>query len=208
MNAFLSLFTIDSKIIELWTEYWGLKTKGVTDETFAALATFTDNTLGLRWVDVRVVGNNNDVGQFSNNFNSFTIDNYHQAEKVEYDAGVVSVVSSSGPKIGWYEFELSGLEENFIDIKRENGDDLADPESYVIPELYDIVPNSPVRYDSSKPYVLQLSPTILELGDRFSLNFTNAIEDEVDSIVASTREKISNLDMTIKYKIRRLQRIL
>jgi hypothetical protein len=201
LKMFLSLFTIDAKIIELWTEYWGLKTKGITDETFAALATFADNTLGLRWLDVRVVGNNNDVGQFSNNFNSFTIDNYHQAEKVEYDADVVSVVSSGGPKLGWYEFELSGLEENFIDILRENGDQLADPESHVIPELYDIVPNEPVRHDPTKKYVLQLSPDIVDHGDRFSLNFTNAIEDEVDSLVASTKEKILNLDLSIKYKI-------
>ena len=201
LKAFLSLFTIDSKIIELWTQYWGLKTKGVTDETFAALETFTDNLLGLRWVDVRVVGNNNDVGQFSNNFNSFTIDNYHYAEKVEYDADVVSVVSSGGDKDGWYEFEINGLEELFISIKKENGDEIADPETYVIPELYDIVPNVPVRKDSSKPYVLQLSPDVVEHGDRFSLNFTNAIEEEVDSLVASTKEKVKNLDISIKYKI-------
>ena len=200
LKKFLSLFTIDAKVIELWTQYWGLVTKGITDENFTNLAEFTDNTLGLRWLNVRVIGNNNDVGQFSNTFNSFIIDNYHLSEKVEYDADVVSTVVS-GSKLDWVEFELTGDLSKFIDIKKENGNEIADPEQNVIPELYDIVENIPVRNDSSKKYVLQVSPEVLEHGDIFSLNYTNSVEDEVDSLVASTKEKIQNLDIYMKYKI-------
>lgn len=204
LNKFLSLFTIDAKVIELWTQYWGLKTKGITDEIFADLTEFSENSLGLRWIDVKSVGNNNDIGHFIKSYNSFIIDNYHSSDKIEFDSDVVGTVpstSGTSDKDGWYEFELSGSIDKFIDIKRETGNDLADPESYVIPELYDIVENSPVRYDPTKGFVIQIDPSILDYGDRFSVRYTTAIEDIVDSLVASTKDKIKDFDISIKYKI-------
>lgn len=200
VKKFLSFFTIDAKVVELWTEHWGLVTKGVTDETFAGLEKFIDNKLGLRW-DVRVIGNNNDVGHFIHDFNSFSIDNYHISEKLEYKFDVVSYVTSGSNKDGWAEFEISYGPEKIIDIRRENGSHLTSDDE-VSAEFYDIVENIPVRNDPSKKFVLQVNTNILEHGDRISISYKDSNEEIHDSLVASTKEKIKDLDIYVKYRVK------
>jgi len=191
LTNFLSYFNIDATISELWTKDFGTKSIGITDDIFAGYTNFSDNKLGLNWLNVVAIGNNNDLGHFTNNFNSFGIDNYHVIQKVENPNQVVNTVTS-GPKEGWLEFEI---DQNLIqDIVYENGNYLPQNEF-----VYDIVPNNPVRLTNSIPYILQLHPDILDYGDRASIQYFNSQANKTDSLVASSK-KVLDCEITATFE--------
>lgn len=199
VTKILSFFSIDATPIELWTENWGLTAIGekIVDFTKSSLK---DNVLGLTWDNIRVVGNNNDKGHITKNFSSLLIDNFHRIQKLEYDADVVAIVDG-GEFDGWVEFELMADVPLIRDITKENGEPLFDDKETTPDNVYRIVPNIPQRFNSNEDYptILQVNPEFLEFGDRLSV-LTEFIENEmIDSLVATTEQKIKDFDAILEF---------
>lgn len=192
VKKFLSLFTIDAKSIDLWTQYWGIKAKGVTNEKFVGLANFEENSLKLKWQDIRVVGNNNDVGHLINEFNSFVIDNYHSVQKITYpnDTFMVDGIYSY--------FRISHCTPIFKDIRREDGNLIVSED--ITSDYYDIVPNEDTDSKAVYPWILKVKTEYLEDGDRISIKYETTDEPIYDSIVANVEDAVKNMTFELKFK--------
>lgn len=188
VSNILSFMGINATTKDLWTKNWGVTIKGNTSENFLNLNDFEDNRLGLKWENVRAVSINNEDGHFSLLDNSIIIDTYNETQKLEYDADVVGENDE-----GWVEFELNFDTAKIKDILNHNGKPITNIDSDST-----TVPNDPVRYDSTKPEILQVNPSILEQGDRLSVRYEVPRDEELDSFVAVTNNKVKNFDMNFK----------
>lgn len=201
LEKLFSFFSIEAKAIELWTENWGLTPRGEVNISFSGKEPFRKNKLGLKWEDIRVVGNNNDKGHIENNFNHLLLDNFHKVTKLENDTNVVGTVSTSGVKQNWLEFELEYPINIIKDIRKDNGEPLFDSETIEVNEVYDLIPNDAEKEYSKdiKPTVLLVNPEYLEFGERISV-LSEKVEDEIiDSVVATKEEDIKNFDVIVEY---------
>jgi hypothetical protein len=201
IESFLSLFSIDGKAIELWTQTWGQTPIGIINENFIGFD-LTENKIGLAWDNLRAVGNSNERGFINKTLNGIIINNFHKTEWFEYDVDSVGTNDS-----GWTEFELAEPSSYFRDIYTSNGGLLVDRDEYKTePLVYDLVANNPVRSDSSKPTILQIAPDTLEFGDRFAVSYhkyqlnSNGEASNVDSMLATRESSYSNLDVSVKFK--------
>lgn len=192
VRKFLSLFTIDAKSIDLWTQYWGVKSKGVTSDNFVGYEDFDNNTLKLRWQNIRVVGNNNDLGHLIKNFNSFTIDNYHKAQKLDYPNDVIYEDST------YAYFRIYNNSPIFKDLRRENGTLIVSED--ITSDYYDIVENEDNESNSVYPWILKIETKYLEDGDRLSVNYETSPESSIDSIVTNVDTKVKDMDFSLKFK--------
>jgi hypothetical protein len=191
VRKFLSLFTIDAKSIDLWTRYWGIKAKGVTSDNFAGYENFENNNLKLRWQNIRVVGNNNDLGHLIKNFNSFTMDNYHLAQKIDYPNDAIYEDST------YAYFRIYNNSPIFKDLRRENGTLIVAED--ITSDYYDIVKNEDLESSGVYPWILKIKQYI-EDGDRLSLNYETSPESSIDSIVANVDTKIKDMEFSLKFK--------
>jgi hypothetical protein len=194
---FLSFFAIDGYAVDLWTQYWGLKPIGLTKETFAGLVDFNHNKLGLAWNEIKVIGNENEDAHFVKGFNSFTIDNYHKSQKIEYDSDVVGNNSVTN----WAQFLLLHNAPLFIEVRRENGDEIVSMEE--VTEFFDIVENTDDDTNGEFPWLLEVDPAYLDFGDRISVVYEVSNENTVlDSMVSDVKTKIQNFDLSTKFRLK------
>lgn len=201
VEQFLSLFSIDGKAIELWTSTWGQTPFGETQENFIGFD-LEDNDLGLVWNNLRAIGNCNDKGSIYKTLNSIILNNFNSTQWVEYDADSVGEADN-----GWIEFELDEDVPYVRDIFTGEGTYLVDRDEYKIePSVYEIVPNDPVREDSSKPSVLQINPDYVDYSDRFAIAYHQYQLDEqgeaaiIDSMVASRTKMVTDMDFSVKFQ--------
>jgi len=199
IEKFLSLFTIDAKVIELWTENWGQTPVGEIDESFIGFD-IEDNEHGFVWKNIRVVGNCiTEKGYIRKNLSSITLDNYHDIEKIQYPSAVVSYVDS-GVKTGWEEMEIEKSAPYVYDIRTEDGNILVDEEQYQIEsDVYDIVPNDPPRSDETKHGVFQLKPEAVEIGDRIVVAYYGTEDSIFDSMLATKEKTSKDCDIRAKF---------
>lgn len=192
IRKFLSFFTIDAKAVDLWTQYWGVKTKGTIDEAFVGYDNFENNALGLKWQNIRVVGNDNDKGHLIKNFNSVVLDNYHTVQKIDFPNDALSEDS---------EYTYFGIYHNaplFKDIRRDNGNLIVSED--ITSDYYDIVVNNDVDSGKVYPWLLKIRTEYLEDGDRLSVNYEVTSENVYDSVVADVNVPVKNMDFQVKFK--------
>jgi hypothetical protein len=192
VKQFLSFFSIDAKAIDLWTQYWGLKAKGLTNEKFVGYDNFEDNSLKLKWQETRVVGNSNDQGHLIKNFNSIIIDNYHTVQKIEYAIDAVDEDAT------YTYFRVYNTSPIFKDIRRENGNLIVGED--VTSDYYDFVENPDTDSAKVYPWLIKIKTEYLEDGDRLSINYETTPIESIDSVVASTDTTIKNADYEVKFK--------
>lgn len=189
----LKFMGINSRVKDLWTKNWGVVTKGEKEEFYISLNNnFSNNTLGLKWENIRAVSINNDEGHFKLNNNSIILDSFHEVQKLEYDADVVS--QSNDGKV---EFELDYAPTKILEILHHNGNEIID-----LSDNSNIVPNDPVRYNPGKSHILQIDPSILNQGDFISIKYDLPKDNERDCFVATDENKIKDFDLNIKFKIK------
>lgn len=202
VERFLSLFTINAKVVELWTKNWGQTPVGEIDENFIGFD-LEDNKHGFVWKNIRVVGNCiTEKGYIRKNLSSITIDNYHDIEKIQYPSDVVAYVTS-GEKQGWEEIEIEKSAPYVFDIRKEDGNILVDEEVYKTePNIYDIVTNDPARSDESKLGVLQIKPESIEIGDRLVVAYYGTESSIFDSVLATKEKTCKDFDARAKFVIK------
>lgn len=201
ITRFFSFFSINAKAIELWTEHWGTKPIGLQKAWFSGIDRFVDNKLDLKWSNLRVIGNDNDRGHLSKEFSNIKLDNFHKIQKIDYDEDVVGTVGGSGENSDWVEFELQFDIPRIKDIRKENGEELANWDEVNAEDVYEIVKNEPQRYRSNEeyPYILRVNPNYLTIGDRISV-LSHKIESEIiDSLVSTTDKNIKNFDAILEF---------
>jgi hypothetical protein len=201
VSQFLSLFSIDGRAVELWTQTWGQVPVGETQENFIGFD-LENNDLGFVWNNLRAIGNCNDRGSVYKTLNSIILDNFHSTQWVEYDADSVGESDE-----GWIEFELDNSVPYVRDVFTGEGTYLVDREEYKTePSVYEIIPNDPVREDSSKPAVLQIDPDYVDYGDRFAIAYHQyQLDDQgeaaiIDSMVASREKMVTDMDISVKFQ--------
>lgn len=192
VRKFLSLFSIDAKSIDLWTQYWGIQAKGSINERFVGYDNFEDNALKLKWQDILVIGNNNDVGHLTKEFNSFIIDNYHKVQKIEYPNDVVSEDAD------YSYFRIPYNAPIFRDIRKEDGNLIVSED--ITSDYYDIVANTDVDSQTVYPWLLKIKTEYLQDGDRISINYEVTDDVIYDSLVANTVDTVKNLELEVKFK--------
>jgi hypothetical protein len=201
VKQFLSFFSIDGKAIELWTRNWGQVPYGVIHDNFIGFD-ISKNKLGLSYYNIRAIGNNNENSVFSKTLNGFIVNNFNQNQVLEVDADVVGESSE-----GWYEFELDYSYPYISNIFKQDGTHLVLPEMYNLEhKYYDIIPNDPVRYDSSKPAILQISPEVVDIGEKIYIQYKVYKQDEdgkpifVDSMLGTRNSVVKDFDINVKWK--------
>jgi len=204
ISSFLSFFSIDGKAIELWTKNWGQTPVGLIDELFLDYDV-ENNKHGFKWNDIRVVGNSNDNGMIKKTLNSIIIDNYHQIEKVEFDVDQVATVTMSGSTEGWYEFEIEKKPVYVTDVRNNNGNLLIEEESYQQePFVYTLDENIPVRQDPSNLGILQVSPDVIDYGDKITLSYALSEENTISSVIANTNRSVKNFDANVVWSFKKI----
>lgn len=195
VTKFLSFFAIDGYSVDLWTKYWGLKPKGVTKETFVGFSDFEENSLGLIWDNLKVIGNSNDDAHFIKGFNTVTIDNYHVSQKLEYDNDSVGE-----SVIGWAQFPILYNAPIFIEVRKENGEEVVSSEE--VTEFFTIVENEDEDTMAEFPWLLEVDTNYISYGDILSVVYEVSKDGEiVDSMVANVKEKVKNFDLSTKFKL-------
>ena len=192
IKKFLSLFSIDAKSIDLWTQYWGVKAIGLTTDNFVGYENFEDNALKLKWQNIRVVGNNNDQGHLIKNFNSIILDNYHDVQKLNYPNDIIDEDSD------YAYFRIINNVPIFKDIRRENGNLIVSED--ISSDYYDIITNIDSESNIKYPYILKLKTQYLEDGDRLTINYETTSENSIDSIITNIDNKVKNMDFIVKFK--------
>jgi hypothetical protein len=202
IERFLSLFTIDAKVIELWTKNWGQTPVGEIDENFIGFD-LENNKHGFVWQNIRVVGNCvTEKGYIRKNLSSITLDNYHDVEKIEYPSAVVGTVTS-GENVGWEQIEIRKKAPYVFDIRTDNGNTLVSEESYQEePFVYDLVPNDPPISDETKLGLLLLKPDTVEIGDRLVVSYYGTESTIFDSILATKEKKAMDFDARAKFVLK------
>lgn len=185
----LSFYQMNSSVEELWTKNWGTVPFGVQSETFVGLKDFSDNTLGLKWLDLRVIGNNNDSGHFIRGFNNFIIDTYHSSKKIEFPSDIFSETSTH------YVFKIDKGPEYVLDVRRDSGETLVDNDIDDDVRKYDIT-------KSGSQYLISIDKSVLEFGDRLSILYRTSEEDPLDSLVAQVDTKIKNIDAYVTFNFK------
>lgn len=195
ITKFLSFFAIDGYSVDLWTQYWGLKPKGMSKETFTTLDTFEANSLGLIWNDLKVIGTNNNNAHLVHGFNTVTIDNYHTSQKLEYDSDAVGISTR-----GWIQFPIYYNVPLLVDIRKENGDEIVSSDE--VTEFFDIVPNNNINTKQEFPWILEVDSNYLEFGERISVLYEVSTQTTNDSIVGNIKNKVQNFDLSTKFKLK------
>lgn len=193
---FFTFFGIDCKVKELWTKTWNLVTKGVITETFC-LDNIEDNDLDLKWSNVVIPNIDNEKSNIILDFNKIILDSYNYSEKFEVESDYVATLDTP-EKLNWVEFELSKSFPNIKDICI-NGISIADNINFS--EKYDIVPNIPVRLDSNKPNVLQISPDIFSSGDIITVLYDSPLNEKVECALSSKEKTIKDFDIRLKFQL-------
>ena len=186
--ALLSFYNIFSKVEELWTKTWGTEPFGPLYETFVGLDKFVDNKLDLRWLDLRVIGNDNDKGHFIHGFNSFVVDSYHHVQKIEFPTDVHETVD------GGYLFKIEAGPEYVRDVRREDGETLVDNNVDDDVLHYEIIKNNGELF-------LFVDEEVLDYGDRLSVSYRTSVEEPLDSLVAHTETSAKDLDALVTFKV-------
>jgi hypothetical protein len=205
---FLRFFGIESKVKDLWTKTWGVLLKESVSENFIGLENFEDNKLKLKWENINITNHNNAQSFLDKKFNSIVLNSYNFVETFEYPRDSVATISTSGDKFNWVEFELSnnnGISSSpaiIKSIKRTNGDNFIQVENDDFSELFDIVPNEPVRYDANKQNILQISGSLIDESNSFSVVYDLPKENKSECILASVTEKVKDFDLRVKFKIK------
>lgn len=196
ITKFLSFFAIDGYSVDLWTQYWGLKPKGKIKEDFSGLNNFEDNSLGLIWNNLKVIGNDNDSSHFVRGFNTVTIDNYHKSQKLEFENDSIG----NNGTTGWVQFPLLHNAPLFIEVRNENGEEIVSSED--VTEFYDIVANTDVNTMNTYPWLLEMDTEFLNSGDRISVVYEVSNENTVvDSLISNVKDPVENFDLTVKFKL-------
>ena len=204
ISSFLSFFSIDGKAIELWTKNWGQTPVGLIDEHFLDY-NVEDNNHGFLWDNIRVIGNNNDYGMIKKTLNSIIIDNYHQIQKVEYDADQINTVSVTGDTQGWYEFEISQSPEYVVDVRKNSGNLLVPEEDYQQePFFYTLDINDPVRQNPANKGILQVSPDAIDYGEKVAISYYLSQENTVSSLIANKDRNVKNFDANVTWLFKKI----
>lgn len=196
VTKFLSFFGINGYSVDLWTQYWGLTAIGETYENFTGFEDFEKNSLGLIWNDLKVIGNDNNSAHFIKGFNSFTIDNYHQVQKIDYQNDYIGFNNVTG----WAEIPILYNAPNFVEIRNDNGQEIVSLDT--VTQFFDIVSNNDPDTMSVYPWLLQIDPNYVSVGDILSIVYQVSNENTVaDSMVSNVTLPIQNFDLSVKFKL-------
>lgn len=205
IEKFFSFFDLKSKVVNLWTDTWGLESIGKIEENFVDF--HFENNYHTFVYDTKVLGMCNG-GFFKKKLASFMIDNFHKMEKVVYPKHCVNVITNNtSPKNGWCEIPIQYGPEYVLDIRKENGDIFTDPFNYYHePHFYDIVPfNITGNPEVSGNALLQIDPNVIENGEKISILYKLSDDDIYDTGVISKYNQFKDLDIEVQFRFHRPQ---